>query len=240
LLLLSVLSSCRLLRPSIMLKTPRGYAYDKVTDSMSVEDYKISSTDHVSFRILSNDGFKLVDVTQNTNSLGNTTVDVTVDMDGTVKLPLVGRVNLSGMTTREAEQLLETRYAEFYVGPYVTVRVTNKRVTIFPGTGGSARVVRLTDNNTTLIEALALANGIQEDGKAYKIKLIRQAKPKPKVYLIDLSTIDGLSDGNIVVQANDIVYVEPRDRVARRLAGEIVPYITLLSTFILVYGIFTR
>jgi len=241
LLLLSVLSSCRLLRPSLMLKTPKNYAFDKLTDSMTVDVYRISPNDMIVVKLMSNEGFRLVDV----SSLGTAQVsvasfDVTVETDGTVKLPLIGRLKLEGLTVREAEQLMEGRYSEFYVGAYVIAKVTNKRVTVFPGAGGTARVISLNYNNTTVFEALALASGIPEDGKAYKIKLIRYTKDKPKVYLIDLSTIDGLKAGSTVVQANDIIYVEARDRVARRLTTEIVPYITLLTSILLVYGIFTK
>src|SRR4051812_23724470 len=102
LLLLSVLSSCRLLRPSLMLKTPKGYAYDKITDSMSVDEYHISPTDAISIRLLSNEGFKMVDVSNvNANGASASTVDVTVEQDGTAKFPLIGRVKLSGLTIRE-------------------------------------------------------------------------------------------------------------------------------------------
>lgn len=208
---------------------------------MQVESYRISQTDIVSFKLLSNDGFKLVDISTIANAAGASSFDATVEFDGTVKLPLIGRIKIEGMTTREVEQMLETRFGEFYVGPFVTAKVVNKRVTVFTGSGGSARVVSLTNSNTTVFEVLALASGITEDGKAYRIKLIRRIDPaKPKVYLIDLSTINGLKDGNTVVQANDIIYVEPRNRIAQRLTTEIVPYISLMTSFLLVYSIFRR
>lgn len=240
LLLLSVLSSCRLLRPNLMLKTPKGYVYDKIADSMSVDEYHIAPTDAVSFRLLSNEGFKLVDISNIGVATGLSAFDAVVESDGTVKLPLIGRIKIQGLTTREAEQMLETRFSEFYVGPFVVVKVTNRRITIFPGTGGAGRVLTITNNNTTLFEALALAGGITEDGKAYKIKLIRRDTKKPKVYLIDLSTIGGLSQGNIVVQANDIIYIEPRNRIAQRLTNEIGPYLSLLTTVLLLYSLSKR
>lgn len=241
LLILSVFSSCRMIRPSLMLKTPKGFTYDQVNDSMTVDDYRISANDALQLRLLSNDGFKLVDISNITNPSGLTTFDVIVEQDGTVKLPIVGRIKLDGMSVREAEQLLETHYGEFYRGPFVTIRVTNKRVAVFQGAGGGlGQVIPLSNNQTTLFEALALAGGISEDGKAYKIKLIRRATPKPKVYLIDLSTIDGLKDGNLVVQANDVIYVESRDRIVRRLTTEVVPYISLITSFLLVYSLLKR
>jgi polysaccharide export outer membrane protein len=131
------LSSCRILRPNLMLKTPKDYVFDQLNDTMSREEYRISPTDAVSLRILSNEGFKLVDFSNNggngANVSNTTTIETLVEQDGTIKVPLIGRVKVQGLTMREAEQLLETKFSEFYVGPYVILRVTNKRVSVFPG-----------------------------------------------------------------------------------------------------------
>lgn len=237
---ISVFSSCRLLRPSLMLKTPPNYVFEKVSDSMTVQEYHIAPTDAISFRILSNEGFKLVDISAaNVNNLAISTIETTVELDGTVKIPLIGRVKVQGLTIREAEQMLETRFSEFYIGPYVLFRVTNKRVIVFPGNAGQARVVQIVNNNTTVFEALALAGGITEDGKAYKVKLVRRPTPlKSRVYLMDLSTIEGLREGNTIVQANDIIYVEPRNRVGQRVSSEIFPYVSILSSLFLIYSIY--
>jgi polysaccharide export outer membrane protein len=233
------LSSCRILRPNLMLKTPKDYVFDQLNDTMSREEYRISPTDAVSLRILSNEGFKLVDFSNNggngANVSNTTTIETLVEQDGTIKVPLIGRVKVQGLTMREAEQLLETKFSEFYVGPYVILRVTNKRVSVFPGNAGAGRVIPIININTTVLEALAYAGGITDDGKAYRIKLIRKASPKPKVYLIDLSTIDGLQAGNTVVQANDVIYVEPRPRFVSRAIAELAPYISIISSAILVY-----
>lgn len=236
LLVLCAFSSCRILRPNLMLKTPKDYTFDQLNDTMTTEEYRISSTDAVSIRILSNEGFKLVDFSNTTNNIAATSiVETIVEQDGTIKVPLIGRVNVKGLTTREAEQLLETRFSEFYVGPYVVVRVTNKRVSVYPGNGGLARVIPITNSNTTVLEALAYAGGITDDGKAYRIKLVRKTKTKPLVYLIDLSTINGLQAGNTVVQANDVIYVEPRSRFVSRAVTEAAPYISIISTVVILY-----
>ncbi|HKC68436.1 MAG TPA: polysaccharide biosynthesis/export family protein [Bacteroidia bacterium] len=245
-IIIASLSSCRILRPNLMLKTPKDYVFDQISDTMSDEEYRISITDDISLRILSNEGFRLVDFSNGggggngaTGAAGGTnntsTIQTLVEHDGTIKVPLIGRVKVQGLTMREAEQLIETKFSEFYVGPYVILRVTNKRVSVFPGTGGSGKVVPITNLNTTVLEALAYAGGITDDGKAYRVKLVRNAKPKPKVYLIDLSTIDGLRGGNVVVQANDIIYVEPRPRFFNRAVNELAPYLSVFSSLILVY-----
>lgn len=224
-----------------MLKTSKDYTYDKIVDSLSKQDYKIDVNDIVNVRIFSNDGFKIIDLASSSQLTRWIDLDYVVNRDGTCKLPLIGRVKLAGLSIREATEYLEQIYADYYVKPFVYLNITNKRVIVFPGNGGVAKVLNLTNNNTTVIEALALTGGISEDGKAYKVKLIRnQDNEKPKVYLMDLSKIEGISVGNTVVLAHDIIYVEPRYRFAKTIVAEITPIITLISSTFLLYTLVLR
>ncbi len=244
LLLLSIIlnfSSCKVFRSNLMLKTSKDYTYDKIVDSLSKQDYKIDVNDIVNVRIFSNDGFKIIDLASSSQLTRWIDLDYVVNRDGTCKLPLIGRVKLAGLSIREATEYLEQIYADYYVKPFVYLNITNKRVIVFPGNGGVAKVLNLTNNNTTVIEALALTGGISEDGKAYKVKLIRnQDNEKPKVYLMDLSKIEGVSVGNTVVLAHDIIYVEPRYRFAKTIVAEITPIITLISSTFLLYTLVLR
>jgi polysaccharide export outer membrane protein len=236
-----LLSGCRLLRPDIMLKTPRNYTYSPIKDSISIKESKISPNDIFEFRLFSNDGFKLIDLTSlngNVNLSQASVLQYLIENDGTVKLPVLGSVKLSGFTIREAENFLESKYSQYYVKPFVLLKITNKRVIIFPGAGGTAKVLPITNNNTTLIEAIALAGGLPEYAKAYKIKVIRGDPQKPTVYLIDLSTISGIASGSMVVQANDIIYVEPRIRFSSEVLKEIEPVLSLVTSAFLVYTVY--
>jgi len=234
-------SSCKVFRSNLMLKTPKNYTYDKIVDSLSKQDYKIDVNDIVNVRIFSNDGFKIIDLANSSQMNRFIDLDYVINRDGTCKLPLIGRVKLAGLSIREATEYLEQIYADYYVKPFVFMTVTNKRVIVFPGNGGAARVLYLTNNNTTVIEALALTGGIAEDGKAYKVKLIRnQENAAPKVYLMDLSKIEGVAVGNTVVLAHDIIYVEPRYRLAKTLVSEITPIVSLISSTFLLYTLVSR
>jgi polysaccharide export outer membrane protein len=222
-----------------MLKTGKNYQYSKSPDSTKNADYIISANDVIEFRIFSNDGFKLIDLTSlnqsNRDYQMNNRMDFLVEFDGFVKLPILGRTKLTGLTIREAELMLEEKYASYYVKPFILMSVQNKRVIIFPGNAGDAKVIPLLNNNTTLIEALALAGGISDDGKAQKVKLIRRIGDKDEVYLIDLSKIEGIKQANLVLQANDIIYVEPRRKIANKALAEIAPIVSLLtSTLVLI------
>ena len=161
-----------------MLKTDKNYEYDEVPNE-SILEYKIAPNDIISFRLYTNDGFKLIDFTTsnnmntNINARNDGSLEYLVEFDGYCNLPILGRTKISDLTIREAELLLEEKYAELYIDPFVLLNITNRRVTIFPGSDGSGKVITLQNNNTTLIEALALAGGISDNGKAYRIKLIR-------------------------------------------------------------------
>ena len=75
--------------------------------------------------------------------------------------------------------------------------------------------------NTTVIEVLARAGGIRARGRSKRIKLIRQDGEENLVFMMDLSTVEGLEAARTVVQANDIIYVESNPQIVLRetLAG---------------------
>ncbi len=235
---LILFSSCKVLSPEQMLRTPRSYEYSDISDLKKVEEYRIAPNDELFFQLMTNDGEKLIDPLD-PSSMRQTRPEVRylVEYDGKVKLPILGRINIEGNTIREAEEMLEKKYSAFYNRPFVQLHVTNNRVIIFPGgRGGSSKVIYLENANTTLFEALAMAGGI-DDGKAHNVKLIRGEPDKPKVYKLDLSTIDGIDSANLTLQANDIIYVDPRHRVPERLLENITPYATLASTILLIYSL---
>jgi len=235
-------NSCKILRPNLMLTTPPGYKYADLNDSLARLTYLLAPNDIISFQIFTNDGFKMVDVINNAQVSYFVKAEAPIEADGTVKMPMVGRVKLAGLTVQDAEKKLERLYSEFYVKPFVRLSVNNKRVIVFPGNNAVAKVIPLQNNNTTVLEAIALAGGIPEDGKAYKVKLIRTLPDgKSVVYLLDLSTIDGLSQGQTTVLANDIIYVEPRYRPVQAFVRDISPILSLLLStlvFLRVYRSF--
>lgn len=77
----------------------------------------------------------------------------------------------------------------------------------------------LANDETNVLQALATAGGITNDGKAYKIKLLRGELKNPQVFLFDLSTIEGIKERKMTLQSNDIIYVEPVPRVGKSLVA---------------------
>jgi polysaccharide export outer membrane protein len=119
------------------------------------------------------------------------------------------------------------------------VKITNRRVIVFTGNGADAKVVSLQNDNTTLMEVIALAGGIAERGKSEKVKLMRVENGIRKVYTMDLSSIDGLKYADLIVQANDYIYIEPREQVAKEVLNNSAPIISLLSSVLVIFTVLT-
>jgi polysaccharide export outer membrane protein len=233
------LTSCTVFYPSRMLSTGKDFSYTPLPLNAPEDPYKLAPNDELNIVVSTNSGQNLINPIEGaqTNTGGNTQTYL-IDFDSTINLPLLRRVKIGGLSLVEAQRKLETEFSFYFNDPYVQIKVTNNRVIIFPGgEGGSASVVKLESPHTTLFEALAVAGGIT-DGKAYNIKLIRGKLNDRKVYKIDLSTMNGLVAGDIVLQANDIIYVEPVNRLPQAILREITPYLTLATTMLLIYGLF--
>jgi len=237
--MVSLLASCRVFNPSVMLRTPADYSFTQQGDSV-VDEYKIAPDDVISFMVMPNNGERLVtgisEQSMQTNQVTEKSgLNYTVEADGTVKLPMLGDVKFAGLTRRGAEVKLEELYSAYINNPYVKVTIDNRRVFVFRGENSS--VVKLENQNTTLFEVLAMAGGTN-DSKAHKIKLIRKKNNIPEVYLIDLSRVETMNQGNIVLQSNDIIYITPRDRVPERVVTILAPYLSILATAFAVIAIF--
>jgi polysaccharide export outer membrane protein len=241
-----VLQSCGI-NSDLMLKTPKGYSFDRIdvdSANASKNEYIIHVNDIVKFQFFTNKGIKVLDIVSGSTNSGqgqvlNTgnSMSYVIMSDSVVKMPILGNINLVGMSIRQAELFLEKKYSDFYVDPFVQVSVTNKRVIVFPGSGGDAQVVNLKNNNTTLLEVLALAGGITDRGRANKIKLIRNVSGVKKVYLIDLSTIEGLSYTGLVVQNGDYIYVEPVPELGKEILQELAPIVSIITSAAVVISI---
>jgi polysaccharide export outer membrane protein len=228
-----------------MFQDTKDFEFEDIAINEAAEDYILAPNDLISLNIYTNEGARLIEMLaggsgengQNMQMQMNQSTggfSFLIEPDGHVDFPVIGRVKMAGFKRKEAETLLVGVFGEYYNDPYIILKVVNNRVIVSPG-GGNARVIQLENNNTTVFEALALAGGVPANSDARKIKLIRNTDQGRVVYKMDLSTVKGLDQADMVVQANDIIYVQPRKQLASQLAKEIGPYLSLLSTAILIY-----
>lgn len=232
-----LLASCASYKQNIMFKITDQSQVAQYTREAE-RNYVVQKNDLLKLRVYTSDGELIIDpdlklLKEIPPQVANTRPDPSylVDINGVVKLPMIGEIKLEGLTIRQAEEMLQKEYAKFYTNPFVILQYGNKRVVVLGSVGG--QVIPLVNENTSLVEVLALATGLNNDSKAQNIRVIRNEQ----VFVADLSTLEGYKLSNMIMQPGDIVYVEPVRRPALealRDYGPLVSILTSLTTLIVV------
>ena len=240
---LITLSSCKYFFPNYLFRETKDFYYYEMTD-LKQQEHVVMHGDFITFNITPQKGLMLIDMATGGNAqmqmmMQGGMAQYFVRNDGTVDLPILGEVSVSGMKRLEVEKMLKEKYAAIFVDPFLIINISNRRAFVFAGLG-KAQVVPLPRENTNLAELLALSGGIAENAKSNKIRVIRGDYENPTIKKIDLSTINGLKDAGMIIQANDLVVIEPVTRAAPALLRELTPFLGLITTALTLVLLFRR
>ena len=150
---------------------------------------------------------------------------VRVSDDGSISMPLLGRLVVSGLTKTELEQMLARLLGERYVrDPQVTVFVReyeSKKIAVTGAVKKPGTFEML--GRKTLLEMISMAGGLDTDlGK--EIIVFRQAEDRPTERIaLDLDQLVYRADPalNLVLQPNDIVYVPVVEKMRIFVSGAV-------------------
>ena len=241
-----ILSGCSAYKRDLMLRFDDKFDQSKVEKSVekAAGNYVIQPGDYIRLDVFTNDGERLIDPNMElAGTMGNQQLASFKDRftylildDGTVRLPKIGTMSLQGLTLNEAEELLQESYNSYYRESFVKIGPANRRVVVLGainGQGASGRggqVVPLENENMTILEVMALAGGVEQGAKVSSIRLVRGNLVNPKVYVIDLSTVDGMMQSGMVVEAGDIIYIEPWRRPFRETVRDVSPILSVITS----------
>jgi len=138
-----------------------------------------------------------------------------VDASGTIELPLLGTIKLSGLTTSEAKDIIKNKLKVYLKEPTVNVRFLNYKISVM-GEVMRPSVYVIPNETVTLPEALSMAGDMTIFGKRDNVLVIRDEDGKKEFGRVNLTTRDVYSSPYYYLHANDIVYVEPgKGRIAQ-------------------------
>lgn len=219
-----------------MFKTDKDYKFAKDSTQQLNLEQGISPDDRLQMQIFTNTGFQLVDVFGSVSGgaagSGNT-ASYLVEQTGDVKLPILGKVNLKGKSVKEAEKILEEKYSQYFIDPFVILRIANRYAYVFQGEQGGATVVNLEKDNTSIFEVLAKAGGVNERSKVKQIKVVRGDLKNPEIHLLDLSSVQSIASSDLAVKSNDIIYIEQTKETDRKVLNTIGPVVSILTTILI-------
>jgi len=131
---------------------------------------------------------------------------------GFVTLPLLGPVQVMGLSTAEAEKRIEDLYqAKFIHDPHVSIYIKEQqgqKVTVV----GSVKKPGTYDYpaRRRLLDALALAEGFDDKaGKTVQVRRVVDDPNNPTTYLVDMDQLiqNGRTELNIEIKGGDVIYV---------------------------------
>ena len=136
--------------------------------------------------------------------------DEQVDAAGDIELPLIGKVTAAGLTAEQLEHELAKLLGERYLqSPQVSVSVTegaSQKVTV-EGEVKSPGVFQV-KGRTTLMQAIAMAGGPDDQADMHKVAVIRDDNGVRRAAICDYDAIRKGRAGDPVIQGNDVVVVD--------------------------------
>lgn len=132
----------------------------------------------------------------------------TLDVEGNILLPAVGKINLSGLTMPEARVTVTEALKPFLSDPTVNLRLLTFRYTILGEVTRQGQFTTYQDN-LNVLEAIASASGLTPYAKRSQVKLVRYENGQAKLYTFSLLDDDMLAMSNFFLQPNDMIVVDP-------------------------------
>lgn len=168
----------------------------------------------------------------NTSTAIQENIGLLVTQKGTVRLPLLGSVNISGYTQDEASEMLIQEYKKYIRNPYVLVEIKNQRVIVM-GEVRQPGIVPVTNGTMNIIEAIARSGDLTDMASRTNIKVVRGNLRNPEIRNVDLTNMNALSLSSLYLKPNDILYIQPRDLKGYNKAfDEINPFWNMLSSIL--------
>ncbi|AKD57061.1 polysaccharide biosynthesis/export family protein [Spirosoma radiotolerans] len=137
-----------------------------------------------------------------------------VGQDGTLELPLIGKVKVGGLSTAQASDRIREELKTYLKEPTVNIRNQNFRVSVM-GEVARPSLFTIPNEKITMLEALSLAGDITIYGRRDNVLLIREVNGQRTFTRIDMTSRELFRSPYYYLHPNDVIYVEPgRARVA--------------------------
>ena len=162
----------------------------------------------------------------------------TINQEGTIDIPNVGKVYVLNQTLEEAERTILAKAKDYVINPFVLVKLANFEVTILGEVNLPGRYP-VYKQGITIYDALAMAGDINDYGNLTEVKLIRSNKNKKQIYYLNLTDANILTSDFYYLRNNDLIYVQPLQyKRLRKSQSQIL--LSTLTTFAILFNVYLK
>jgi Periplasmic protein involved in polysaccharide export len=210
----------------------------KTADSLyltKVKDYKIQPADILYIKVNCMD--ENINEVFNKSTLSSSLVSsnlggfyvigYTVEPDGNIILPVLGKIFVSGLTIQEALSAIQKQADKYIANAQIDIKLVSFKFSVL-GEVKRPGQYNIFNDKANVFEALAIAGDLTYYANRKNVLILRSGPEGIKTYRINLTDKDILATQLFYLQPNDIVYVEPMKSTGLRLSA--ADYSVLIST----------
>ena len=149
-----------------------------------------------------------------TQASGTSSVSLyTVDNDGTIDFPVLGRIKIQGLNRQEIANTIKNRLVSENLcnDAIVTVEFANMYIDVLGEVKNPGRF-QLTQDKVTVLDAIGMAGDLGIQGRRYNVKVIRHDGNEARTYTINLNSLSEMTNSPAYyLRQGDVVYVDPND-----------------------------
>ena len=158
-----------------------------------------------------------------------------VDANGEINLPILGKLMVEGLTIDEVQALIQTHADKYLNNATVLVKLTSFKITVLGEVNAPGHYF-IYNNQATILEALGMAGDLTSFGNRKNVKLIRQTPAGSAVVLLDLRDPSLLESEHFFMNPGDVLYVEPMKARTNRTNFEILTLVfSAVTTAVLIF-----
>jgi polysaccharide export outer membrane protein len=144
---------------------------------------------------------------QSSQSAGQT-LGYLVNTNGDITFPVLGRMHILGMTSKQLQDDLEGRLKTYLTDPLVTIRQLNFTITVL-GQVNKPGQINSPNEKLNLLQALGLAGDMTDNADRTNVKLIRNENGITKTIVLNFNDANLTNSPDFYLQQNDVLYVQP-------------------------------
>lgn len=151
-----------------------------------------------------------------------------VDTQGNIDFPVIGKVYVNRKTLSEAQELLYSKLRVYLKDAVINIRYLNLKISVLgevqrPGT------IRLTNKRLTIFEAIGLAGDMTPYSNRSNVIVIREKNGRRSIKRLNLQSSNIFKSPFYYLQQNDVVYVEPNKYKVNTVADKSSRLISYVS-----------